>query len=112
MRTEQSSYFPSSRTWEEMGNEGEKETRNIRVRRRLPTVLGETKNDDIQVGGKGVEIARRYWKYSVGGHRGKANQDRVLCGEDVFVVCDGHGPEGGVVSSFVSQKLLSKGLLN
>ena len=48
----------------------------------------------------------RYYKYSIGGHKGKPNQDRIFCGENTYIICDGHGPEGGIVSDFVGQQLL------
>lgn len=80
------------------------------MRRRLPIVLSETRNQDIGLPKRELERVPKYFKYSVGGHKAKANQDRVVCCEDVMIVCDGHGSEGGSISSFVSQKLLSKSL--
>lgn len=54
----------------------------------------------------------RYSKYSMTGHKYKSNQDRILCSNKVYIVCDGHGSEGHSVSSFVSQKLFGRTLFN
>lgn len=88
-----------------------KENRDGKIKHSYQNTLIEPMRSEIRVKeqkSKNLGEYLRYYKYSIGGHKGKANQDRIVCAENTFIVCDGHGPEGGIISSIVAQNLLSK----
>lgn len=72
-----------------------KENRDHRIRHLNQAPIIEKNKLEM----KGKEVRQkyqaeylRYSKYSVGGHKGKPNQDRIFCGENTYIICDGHGP--------------------